>query len=394
MKIDVKKLIRDETGQTLIMALILLLLGGLIVAPLLSYMGTGLASGGVYEKKAAELYAADAGVEDAVWKLQHPDEAGYLPCSAGSPPRNYTISDVNGKSVDVTITCHLDDENGRTYGIESIATGDGSGTKIDAYIFGSPVYDDYSGILDNVITSQCDYTLQGGQTQVDPPEGEEHGPEADYDGDWPTGELLAALYWEDVKDETPYGFASLDVKNYYTTGIGPFYRDGTLDIENSGTKDLTLQLNGTVYITGDTQIGQTGQNFYLNLNGNTIFVESDTGSAPEDDPCNPPNDYALKIGGKCTIIGSGCIIAIGGIEFKPGLPGDPDSCLFVMSLRGKTYMQPNGDFYGTLAGSSEVYIQNGEAHWVDSSGIALDFPTILTTGLSYSVASWEVGPPE
>jgi hypothetical protein len=391
MKITVKRLIRDETGQTLIMALILLLLGGLIVAPVLSYMRTGLASGGVYERKAAELYAADAGVEDAIWKIQHPDEAGYLPCSAGSPPRTYDISDVNGKSVDITITCYLDDETGRSYGIKSTATGDGSGTTIDAYIFGSPVVEDYSGILDNVRTSQCDYTLQG-PTTVDPPEGEEHGPEGDYDGDWPTAEMIAAVYWEDVKDTTPYGSATLDVKNY-ASGFGPLYRDGTLDIVSS-TKNFTTKLNGTVYVTGDTLIGQTGQNFYLDLNGKTIFVESATGAAPEDDPCNPPNEYALKIGGKCTLTGSGCIIVVGGIEFKPGLPGNPDDCIFVMSISGKTYMQPNGDFYGTLAGSSEVYIQNGEAHWVDSAGMSLDFPTILKTGLSYSVASWEVGPPE
>jgi len=170
------------------------------------------------------------------------------------------------------------------------------------------------------------------------------------------------------------------------------YRDGTLAIKNTGTAGLTVQLTGTVYITGDTLIGATDQAFTLDLNGQTIFVESATGAAPEDDPCNPENDYALKIGGKCTLTGSGCIIVVGSIEFKPNLDGNPNDYIFVLSVRGKTYMQPNGDFYGTLAGSSEVYVQNGQAHWWDSPYIeeGLEFPYVAVVDQIYSIASWEV----
>lgn len=70
MKAALARAIRDETGKILIMVLILLVVGGLIMGPLLGLMSTGLASGQVYEKKLAELYAADAGVEDAKWHLQ------------------------------------------------------------------------------------------------------------------------------------------------------------------------------------------------------------------------------------------------------------------------------------------------------------------------------------
>ena len=66
------------------MALILLLIGGLMTAPLLSFMGSGLIAGEVYEARTAELYAVDAGVEDAIWKIQNQD--GYLPCSPAAPP--------------------------------------------------------------------------------------------------------------------------------------------------------------------------------------------------------------------------------------------------------------------------------------------------------------------
>ncbi|MDH4299722.1 MAG: hypothetical protein OEV54_03690, partial [Dehalococcoidia bacterium] len=86
MKAIVRRLIKEEGGQALLLAVILLLVAGLAVASLLSFMGTGLRLNPVYEGRVAELYAADAGVEDAVWKIQHPLQAGYLPCSLGDTP--------------------------------------------------------------------------------------------------------------------------------------------------------------------------------------------------------------------------------------------------------------------------------------------------------------------
>jgi len=71
MKRTLNKSIRDEKGQALILALILLLIGGLIIAPLLGYMSTGLIVGQVHEKRMNELYAADAGIEDALWKIKN-----------------------------------------------------------------------------------------------------------------------------------------------------------------------------------------------------------------------------------------------------------------------------------------------------------------------------------
>jgi len=70
MKDAVKRIIKDEHGKAMVLVLILLVVGGLILTPLLGLMSTGLVSGQVYEKKTAELYAADAGVEDGIWHLQ------------------------------------------------------------------------------------------------------------------------------------------------------------------------------------------------------------------------------------------------------------------------------------------------------------------------------------
>ena len=390
MKVAVKRLARNQKGQAMILAVILLLVGGLVVSSLLSYMGTGITTGVAYEARTAELYAADAGVEDAVWKIQS-GEVALCP----NQSTNYTIDDVNGKNVTVTITYVINTTGNKTitltYKIESTATGDSGETKIEAYVDATMVTANYSGIMDNVVTSPCDYEL-GGPTQVDPEEGEEHGPEANYTGDWPTPEMFSGMYWDDVVGY-PYGSGTLDVKDY-GAGIGPLYRNGTLEIINTGAAGLTVTLNGTVYVTGDTDIGQTNQDFFLDLNEQTIFIESDTGAAPLDDPCNPAdNQYALRIGGKCTLTGSGVIIAVGGIEFKPNMSCNETDFILVLSIRGKTYMQPNGDFYGSLSGLADVDIQNGVAHWWDSPFIneGFNYPYMAIVDQIHNIASWEVG---
>ncbi|MCJ7791578.1 MAG: pilus assembly protein PilZ [Dehalococcoidia bacterium] len=376
-----KRLIRDENGQVMVLVLILLIVGGLIIAPLLSYMGTGLLTGRVYERRTAELYAADAGVEDAVWKIQHPGEAGYLPCSLSSPPRAYNITDVNGKKVEVTITYTYGDEQGVAYLVESTATGDGSGTQIDAYITGTIVSANYSGIMDQIATSQGETDIAKKVTLIYP---EGCGPYPNYPGAWPPANIVADFYWQDVEGLTPYGSGTIDI-NGVNMDLGPLYRDGTMEILNSSNTPATLTLTGTIYITGDTLIGQNGKdNLTLELNGQTIFVESDTAG----------NQKALILGGKCTIHGPGVIIAVGDIEFKPKEQAGVEP-IFVLSVSGTTTMQPSGNYYGAIAGSVEVEIQAGTKPTITYpegglGGLGLNFPTLFEIERLYSIASWEV----
>jgi hypothetical protein len=373
------RLVRDETGAALAMALILLLIGGLITAPLLSYMGSGLLAGEVYEARTAELYAVDAGIEDAIWKIQNGD--GYLPCSPGSPARNYTITDVNGKNVDITITSvalfqGITNLTG-TYRVESITTGNGSGTQIEAYIEGVNIYGDYGDILGNVLTSQEEITLMPG-TEVNPPEGE-HSPVEYYEDDWPTAEELISFYLEEVEDEESYDSDLLTLDS--DMELGPFYRDGELEIK-AGTADVTLTLTGTVYVTGDMLIGSTGKDFTLDLNDHTIFVASNS-----SDP-----QKALWVGGKCTIVGSGVIISIGDMYFEPNTEAGVTDPIFVMSVSGTTSVQPSGDFYGSIAGSVEIQLQPGTSinypeseGWVDGLNFLIGVKKLV-----YIIDSWEV----
>jgi len=381
MKIAVKRFIGDEKGAALAMALILLLIGGIMAAPLLSYMGTGLLAGEVYEARTAELYAVDAGVEDAIWKIQNED--GYLPCSPGSPARNYTITDINGKNVDITITSvalyqGITNLTG-TYRVESITTGNGSGTQIEAYIEGVNKYGDYGAILDNVLTSLDEINLKPG-SNVTPEEGE-HSPMEYYGGDWPETWELEDFYGQQVEDAEPYLFDTIDLAGV-DMDLGPFYRDGELDILNSSADEATLTLTGTLYVTGDTDIGVTNKEFTLDLNGHTIFVASNTSG----------NQKAIEVGGKCTVEGPGAIIAIGDVYFAPNIEAGMTEPLFLMSVTGDSLVQPNGDFYGAIAGDVEVLLKAGSSiNYPEEEDWYEDYNFLIgVQELSFSIASWEV----
>jgi hypothetical protein len=377
MKVAVKRLIRDEKGQAMILAVILLLVGGLAVSSLLSYMGTGLFVGQVYEGRVAELYAADAGVEDAVWKIQNQD--GYLPCSPSSSPRTYNIT-INDKNVAVNITSEFSAENlTYIYRVVATATGDGSGTQIDAYINGESRYGDYSGILNNVLTSQGDIELSPG-VNITPLEGD-HSPVDYYPGDWPPQEELVEFYLEQVEDVEPYGSDTIDI-NGVDMELGPLYRDGELEIVNTSNTPATLTLTGTLYITGDTLIGKTGKDFTLDLNGHTIFVASNS-----SDP-----QKALWMGGQCNIEGFGILIAVGDIYFEPNIEGGMTDPIFIMSISGTTTLNPGGDFYGSIAGSVEVDLQPGSSlNYPEDEGWFTDLNFLIgVVELIYSINSWEI----
>jgi len=407
MKTIVKRLARDEKGASLVLVLILLLISGLIIGPLLSYMGTGLITGEVYEMRTDELYAADAGAEDAIWKIQNSD--GYLPCNPGSDPRNYNITDgdggvaeVNDKSVEVTITCEYGDEDGLTYRILSTATGDGSGTTIEAYL--DVLYMDLSSFLDNAIVSDNSITIYNGVNvtgNVTSGGTVDDKTKGDVDGtitenaelDWPSSAALSTYYLNQVGDGVHYdGDTEIDLEGE-DDWIGPLYIDGELTIKNSSLTPAVLTLTGTVYITGDTLIGATEKDFTIDLNGQTIFVESSSVKPPKE---------ALYIGGKCNIIGPGCIIAVGDVYFAPkGDVGSEDAFVLGMSIEGTTTLQPSGTFYGCIAGNLCVDAKSGEDATIINNGLGegqdLNFPMgigddpnelPLITGVS--IYSWEV----
>ena len=70
-----KKIVNSEKGQALPIVLGLLVLGGLTIASSLGYTATSLKSSRMLEENVRGIYAADAGMEDALWSLTN----GSLP---------------------------------------------------------------------------------------------------------------------------------------------------------------------------------------------------------------------------------------------------------------------------------------------------------------------------
>jgi hypothetical protein len=371
---------KNESGQgALAMVLLLLMLGAVILTPLLVFMSTGVKSGQVYESKLQEFYAADAGVEDAIWEIKNKNLSA-----------SYSLGEeINDRNVTVTIQEIV----GGFYKINSTATSDtGGNTTIECYVMNIP---SFLNLFDNAITSNGTICVKGdvnGTIVAEDctPQGEgcnstnctELG-ELEDPIIWPSELQLSTYYWKQVKDLTPYSEDHIDIAT--DPIIGPLYRDGTLDIYNSGSAGKNATLNGTVYVTGDLKIGKTtgtSNDFTLNLNNQTIFVESASA-----DP-----QKAVEVSDRCTVTGSGCIIAVGDVYFAPkGDVGSEGEFVFIMSIEGTVTLQPGGDFYGAVAGNADVGLKPGNTLiWTSpgEGGGNINFPTETVgelTVLSYTI---------
>ena len=340
MKKAIDGLKRYEKGHVIILVVVLMLVGGLIASPLLAYMSSGIASGRVYEKRTYELYSADAGVNHAIWTVI---KADGLP-GDGDDPLEYSVPDVNDKVVNVSIT-YVDEETFKVTATSN-STG-GSNTIIESYI--KILW--FPNFLDRAITGVGDIDLKpgtvvNGDVQYNGTLDNQGTINGDVSTDeitgWPTAEDISDYYWDFVAESLPmpYPEAFIDVNT--TNNVGPLYRDGDLEIKTTNNGE-SATLDGTIYITGDLSFTQSGKDYKIDLNGQTIFVEGAI-SFPS---------YL------CTLTGSGAIIAVGDIDFQPAISSDADDFIFVMSLEGEIDMNPNGDFYGSLAGNTGVNLQPG-----------------------------------
>jgi len=386
MKNILNRLQRNQRGVVLIIVLILLAVGGLTIAPMLSHMSTGLKAGQTYEKKTDEYYAADAGVEAALWQITREQRLPEFPSEYGD---SYTWDDeewdniINNKNVVFTIEYLIPDADGNdVYKIESTATGDdGGSTRIDSFVtFGGG----FGFLLDNAITTPGVLDLQPnidifGNVMCGNPEDqdEEYGAE-EYVGYWPTADEFSGFYLDDVDIDNPFPDEIINLNGTNRT-IGPLYRDGTLEFINSSNTPATLTLNDTVYVTGNFEIPNSKSRI-LNLNGQTIFV---CGNVDIEDSDAKP----------CTITGSGCIIAVGDIYFKPNMGTTEEDFVLIMSINGTVHFQPSGDYYGSIAGEVSVESQPGGSFtWREPEEGELNFPGADEgdrTGWNLAVRTWE-----
>ena len=364
---------RNKKGFAFIMVLVFLLVGTMLITPLLTFMASGLTIGTTYRRNMDELYAADAGMAQAILYLKHNGRLQSVPNVTGDSSSYNLASDINGKTVSFNITCVS--AGGLTqsfYKITSVANSSStSKTNIEAYVRTLPF------IWDNAVTTNGTIDANGA-TIIGP---QVYIP----DTQWPftTSVNLSDFYWTQPGvsttslNVTPPPPNTLSIENLSTPrAIGPGSRvNNPFILRNNGGAGLNITQNGTIYIkNGDLTIGKTQQGFTYFLNGQTIFSEG-----------------SIEIGDKTTINGSGCIIAIGDITFKPNLQSSPNDFIFIMSLTGQVYFAPNGNFYGSVAGHDKVQFQPGNYFMLPAEPPPnLNFPMDDINRLAVRIRTWKI----
>lgn len=92
-----------KRGHAFIISLLVLCLGGILIPTLLSIAHTGVTSERMYEKKMRELYAADVGIEDTIFRIAN-DDPTFADTEIGESV-TYTLPDeVDNLEVTVTTT--------------------------------------------------------------------------------------------------------------------------------------------------------------------------------------------------------------------------------------------------------------------------------------------------
>lgn len=96
MKNWLSGVIREEAGLVLPAVLAMMALGSLMIVPMLKFVSTSLNAGETVQKKVEGLYAADAGIEDALWKLKNEKPSDF--------PYSYDLpANLNEMSVSILI---------------------------------------------------------------------------------------------------------------------------------------------------------------------------------------------------------------------------------------------------------------------------------------------------
>jgi len=97
-----RKFKTGEKGFALPSVLILLVLGGLTVAPLMTQMNTGLYSTLLHEDRTIEQYSGDSAINHAVWRLLYEPEF-IMAMTPLEPTVEYSI-DINNRDVQIGVT--------------------------------------------------------------------------------------------------------------------------------------------------------------------------------------------------------------------------------------------------------------------------------------------------
>ena len=374
------KMTGRKKGHILTMTLLIMMVGAIILGLLFQYLGASLVLAIKSEERAITYYAADSGVEDAVyWLQQYKKPVDYWAWDEGEQLWTRDGYDIGDRTVNVNV------ENTRNdiYKITSTAfTDEGKSTTIESYV--RTLTMNLSTLGNAAITSNNTVTIKSGTMitgNVSVPDGDVwrvdnkgtiNGSIIPLVEPWPTAEEISDIFWFDIANLDP--FPDLYIDTTFTSTIGPLYREGNLEIMGS-VQNGYAALNGTVYVTGNLDMGKggAGKDFILDLNGQSIFVEG-----------------TLQIYDKCTIAGAGSIIALDDVTFGPKMASEEGDYVFVMCVEGMTEYLPSGAFCGSVWGHDHVEIHpHSEITYVDPSSLGYELPSIdLVEMLTYDIMDY------
>jgi hypothetical protein len=178
---------------------------------------------------------------------------------------------------------------------------------------------------------------------------------------WPPADVFVEFYKDCLEDEGVdpddplqyFPYDTIDLK-YWGTTLGPLFRNGNLTIKNTASTPDSVNITGTIYVTGNLVVQQTCT---IVLEQHNMFAEG-----------------MIQLNPGSVIEGSGCIVAVGNVDFQPNIPSGSDDFVFLMSIAGTVKLQPGNDFYGSVAGNVDVYLQPSVSlNWWDGGG-GLNFP--------------------
>jgi hypothetical protein len=346
------KMAGRKKGHILTLVLLVMIVGAIILGLLFQYLGASLVLAIKSEERAITYYAADSGIEDAFYWLQQNKESEVLwAWNEGEQLWIRDAYDIGDRTVDVNV----EDTGNDIYKVTSTAiTDEGKGTTIESYVLTATW--NLSPLGGGAITSNNTVRLQN-NTLV-------NGNISVPDGD----------AWRVDNKGTINGTIVLLPPPWPT-----LYRDGNLEIMSS-VLNTHASLNGTVYVSGDMDIGKGGgaggtgtKDFFLNLNGQTIFVEG-----------------TLQIYEKCTIEGKGSIIALGDILFGPKMQAGDGNYVFTMSVEGTLDFHPKGTYYGSAYGYEHVEVHsNVMVNWIDAGDAVYQLPSLdMVEMLTYDIMDY------
>lgn len=256
---------KGQSGQALIMALILLALGSLLVVPLLGQSFTNLKYHDMIQGETLRAYSADSGVEYALYKVYSEPESIPFQWSGV----------INGTTVNVNIEYM---KTVGAYRIVSTATSpDNRSTTIETYVIIE------IGLYGNAFACDGDLTINHSNltsTELGACDVYANGNvklnEATIDGDVTASGTITLIGASDISgdpieyaevlefpviDSQPHedaakegGIQSEDLiwTNLDPQTLGALYIDGKVDI-----KHTDIILKGTVYVTGDVTIAHS-----------------------------------------------------------------------------------------------------------------------------------------